>query len=67
MRDEEDSFRAVIIGAMNFGGNFFQAWWPLIFYAADMAPYFTVSLTLGSSQKKYEGRKRLDCMNLFDG
>lgn len=43
MRHQPPSLRAVIIACMNFGGNVFQAWWPLIFYRADDAPNFTVS------------------------
>ena len=43
MRYEPVAFRAVVIACMNFGGNVFQAWWPLVFYRADDAPKFTVS------------------------
>lgn len=43
MRNQPPTLRAVIIACMNFGGNTFQAWWPLIFYRADNAPNFTVS------------------------
>ena len=42
-RNQPHTVRAVIIACMNFGGNGFQAFWPLIFYRADMAPMFTVS------------------------
>lgn len=41
MKLEDHAFRAVIIGFMNFGGNTFNAFWPLIFYSTDQAPYFT--------------------------
>lgn len=43
MRWEEDSLRAVVIASMNCGSNAVNAWWSLLFYAADMAPKFTVS------------------------
>lgn len=43
MRFEEDSLRAVVIASMNCGSNAVNAWWSLIFYAADFAPRFTVS------------------------
>lgn len=46
LRHEPATFRAVIIGCMNFGGNMFQAWWPLIFFRANDAPKFTVSYPL---------------------
>ncbi|KAK7747575.1 hypothetical protein SLS62_009074 [Diatrype stigma] len=41
MRHQPPTLRAVIIACMNFSGNVFQAWWPLIFYRADDAPNFT--------------------------
>ncbi|KAK6581295.1 hypothetical protein PZA11_005986 [Diplocarpon coronariae] len=41
MRFEEDSLRAVVIASMNCGSNAVNAWWSLLFYAADMAPKFT--------------------------
>ncbi|KAI1637004.1 retrograde regulation protein 2 [Biscogniauxia mediterranea] len=44
MRHEPRTLRAVIIACMNFGGNVFQAWWPLIFYRADAAPDFTIGM-----------------------
>ncbi|PBP20930.1 pantothenate transporter [Diplocarpon rosae] len=40
MRLEEDSLRAVVIASMNCGSNAVNAWWSLLFYAADMAPKF---------------------------
>ncbi|KAI1447060.1 retrograde regulation protein 2 [Annulohypoxylon stygium] len=41
MRHQPPTLRAVVIACMNFSGNVFQAWWPLIFYRADDAPNFT--------------------------
>ncbi|KAH6957896.1 retrograde regulation protein 2 [Ilyonectria sp. MPI-CAGE-AT-0026] len=41
LRSKPPAMRAVVIGTMNFSGNLFQAWWPLIFYRADAAPKFT--------------------------
>ncbi|XDG02537.1 hypothetical protein ABKA04_002152 [Annulohypoxylon sp. FPYF3050] len=41
MRHQPPTLRAVVIACMNFSGNVFQAWWPLIFYRADDAPDFT--------------------------
>ncbi|KAK2627130.1 hypothetical protein QTJ16_003096 [Diplocarpon rosae] len=40
MRLEEDSLRAVVIASMNCASNAVNAWWSLLFYAADMAPKF---------------------------
>ena len=44
MRDQPLALRSCVIACMNTAGNCFQAWWPLIFYRADEAPEFTVSL-----------------------
>lgn len=44
MRYEEDSLRAIVLAAMNMGSNVFNAWWSIVFYSADMAPKFTVSI-----------------------
>lgn len=44
-RNKSPALRAFIIGFMNFGGNSFQVWWSLVFYRADAAPMFTVSLS----------------------
>lgn len=44
MRHQPVALRAVVIACMNFSGNVFQAWWPLIFYRANDAPDFTVSV-----------------------
>ena len=41
MRFEEDSLRAVVIASMNAGSGAVNAWWSLLFYAADDAPGFT--------------------------
>ena len=41
LRYEEDSLRAVIIASMNMGSNAVNAWWSIIFYGANFAPYFT--------------------------
>jgi ACS family pantothenate transporter-like MFS transporter len=46
MRGQDHTVRAFVVASMNCGGNTFQAFWPLIFYAADMAPMFTVILPL---------------------
>ena len=46
LRGQPHTIRAVIIASMNFGGNTFQAFWPLIFYRADMAPMFTVGASI---------------------
>lgn len=45
MRGHPPALRAFVIGFMNFGGNSFQVWWPLIFYRADAAPMFKVRFT----------------------
>lgn len=44
MRNQSPSMRAAVLACMNSAGNCFQVWWPLIFYRADDAPEFTVSL-----------------------
>ncbi|KAM0444345.1 hypothetical protein ACHAPV_010210 [Trichoderma viride] len=41
MRYEEHVFRAIVLAAMNLGNNAVNAWWSIIFYGADMAPWFT--------------------------
>ncbi|KAL7920607.1 major facilitator superfamily domain-containing protein [Trichoderma austrokoningii] len=41
MRYEEHVFRAITLAAMNLGNNAVNAWWSIIFYGADMAPWFT--------------------------
>ncbi|RFU75344.1 mfs pantothenate transporter [Trichoderma arundinaceum] len=40
MRHEEHVFRAVVLAGMNLGNNAVNAWWSIIFYGADMAPWF---------------------------
>lgn len=44
LRYEEDMLRAVVVAAMNMGSNVFNAWWSIVFYSADFAPRFTVSM-----------------------
>ncbi|KAF1981830.1 retrograde regulation protein 2 [Aulographum hederae CBS 113979] len=41
MRYEDEMLRAIVISGMNLGSNAVNAWWLLIFYAADLAPWFT--------------------------
>lgn len=41
LRYEEDSLRAVVIASMNMGSNAVNAWWSILFYSANFAPYFT--------------------------
>jgi ACS family pantothenate transporter-like MFS transporter len=41
LRYEEDSLRAVVIASMNACGNAINAWWSIVFYGANFAPYFT--------------------------
>jgi ACS family pantothenate transporter-like MFS transporter len=41
LRYEEDSLRAVVIASMNAGSNAINAWWSIVFYGANFAPYFT--------------------------
>ena len=41
LRYEEDSLRAVVIASMNMGNNAINAWWSIVFYGANFAPYFT--------------------------
>lgn len=41
LRFQEDALRAVVIAGMNMGSNAVNAWWLLIFYGAEFAPYFT--------------------------
>jgi ACS family pantothenate transporter-like MFS transporter len=42
MRYEEDVLRAIVIASMNCLSGATNAWWPLVFYSANMAPSFTV-------------------------
>ena len=44
MRFEDETFRAVVIASMNMMSNAVNAWWSIIFYGAEYAPYFTVSI-----------------------
>ncbi|WEW60298.1 hypothetical protein PRK78_005783 [Emydomyces testavorans] len=41
MRYKDDALRGVVIASMNMGSNVVNAWWSIVFYPADMAPYFT--------------------------
>lgn len=41
LRHEEDSLRAVTLASMNAFNNAVNAWWSIIFYSANFAPYFT--------------------------
>jgi hypothetical protein len=41
LRYEEDSLRTVVIASMNMGSNAVNAWWSIVFYGANFAPYFT--------------------------
>ncbi|KAJ4292735.1 hypothetical protein N0V90_009398 [Kalmusia sp. IMI 367209] len=41
LRYEEDSLRAIVIASMNMGNNAINAWWSIVFYGANFAPYFT--------------------------
>jgi ACS family pantothenate transporter-like MFS transporter len=46
MRFEDDQLRAVVIASMNMGSNAVNAWWSILFYGANFAPWFVVSLPL---------------------
>ncbi|EEH35612.1 pantothenate transporter liz1 [Paracoccidioides lutzii Pb01] len=41
MRYKDDALRSVVIASMNMGSNVVNAWWALLFYSADQAPFFT--------------------------
>ncbi|EEH44829.1 uncharacterized protein PADG_01118 [Paracoccidioides brasiliensis Pb18] len=41
MRYKNDALRSVVIASMNMGSNVVNAWWALLFYSADQAPFFT--------------------------
>ena len=41
LRDQEDSLRAVTLASMNAFNNAINAWWSIVFYSADFAPWFT--------------------------
>ena len=43
LRYKDDAVRAVVIASMQMGSNIVNAWWSIVFYGADTAPYFTVS------------------------
>lgn len=40
LRGEEDMLRAVVIASMNVGSNAVNAWWTIVFYGAQYAPFF---------------------------
>jgi ACS family pantothenate transporter-like MFS transporter len=75
LRYEEDSLRAVVIASMNMGSNAINAWWSIVFYGANFAPYFTrgmyamiaVSIAMGFwtgalvwMQARTEKRRKID-------
>ncbi|KAK1779748.1 major facilitator superfamily domain-containing protein [Copromyces sp. CBS 386.78] len=37
---KEAVFRAVVLAGMNLGSNAVNAWWSIVFYGAEMAPWF---------------------------
>ncbi|KAI1325225.1 MFS general substrate transporter [Xylariaceae sp. FL0255] len=39
-RYENHMFRAVTLASMNLGNNVINAWWSIVFYGAEMAPWF---------------------------
>ena len=49
MRHKDDAMRGVVIASMQMGSNVINSWWSIVFYGADTAPYFTVSLLLSFS------------------
>ncbi|KAI1389944.1 retrograde regulation protein 2 [Hypoxylon trugodes] len=79
MRYQPIALRAVVIACMNFGGNVFQAWWPLVFYRADDAPNFTrgmygligigavmgIWVTVMLYMERHHAKRQLD-MNIID-
>jgi len=46
LRYEEDSLRAVVIASMNMGSNAINAWWSIVFYGANFAPYFVSNVQI---------------------
>lgn len=44
MRYEDNTFRGVVIASMNMMSGAVNAWWSIIFYSANFAPAFTVSV-----------------------
>ena len=75
LRYEEDSLRAVVIASMNMGSNAINAWWSIVFYGANFAPYFTrgmwamiaVSVAMAGwtgalawMQRRSEGRREME-------
>ncbi|KAL1389875.1 MFS general substrate transporter [Phyllosticta capitalensis] len=41
MRGEEAMLRGLVVACMNMGSNIINAWWAIVFYSADFAPWFT--------------------------
>jgi ACS family pantothenate transporter-like MFS transporter len=50
LRHEEDSLRAVVIASMNMGSNAINAWWSIVFYGANFAPYFVSNVEIAMSE-----------------
>lgn len=44
MRYEDPVFRGIVLAGMNLGNNAVNAWWSIIFYSNNFAPWFIVSL-----------------------
>lgn len=40
MRREDEWKRAAVLAGMNMGSNAINAWWGIVFYGAEMAPWF---------------------------
>jgi len=67
MRYEEDQLRAVVIAGMNLGSNAVNAWWSILFYGANFAPWFvrgmwamigcSIALAIWTSGLIWFGRK----------
>lgn len=41
MRFEDETFRGVVLASMNMFSGAVNAWWLLLFYSSDFAPFFT--------------------------
>lgn len=75
LRYEEDSLRAVVIASMNMGSNAINAWWSIIFYGANFAPYFTrgmwamiaVSIASKRTTVRWETRTQTDIYQWLPG
>jgi ACS family pantothenate transporter-like MFS transporter len=53
MRYKDDQLRAVVLASMNCGSNAVNAWWSILFYGANFAPWFGVSHSMLSFVVKY--------------